>query len=196
MEFHEKLQALRKTHGLTQEAVAQALFVSRTAVSKWESGRGYPNIQSLKQLAKLFSVTVDELLSGEELLLVAETQTAQEKAQLRNRMCGLLDCIVAVLLFLPFFRQTVAGAVQSVSIWNLSQPASYLQLGFYAVLLSLPIVGVLLLIPGISGRWLSAVSILLSTVGILLFIVSLQPYGAAFLFVLLGGKVFLWIKRH
>ena len=51
MEFNEKLQKLRKGKGLTQEELAQAIFVSRTAVSKWESGRGYPNIDSLKELA-------------------------------------------------------------------------------------------------------------------------------------------------
>ncbi|MBR7039698.1 MAG: helix-turn-helix transcriptional regulator, partial [Oscillospiraceae bacterium] len=42
MEFSEKLQTLRKKKGLTQEELAQALFVSRTAISKWESGKGYP----------------------------------------------------------------------------------------------------------------------------------------------------------
>ena len=44
MEFSEKLQELRKSRNLTQEELAEALFVSRTAVSKWESGRGYPSI--------------------------------------------------------------------------------------------------------------------------------------------------------
>lgn len=54
MEFNEKLQELRKKKGLTQEELAEALFVSRTAVSKWESGRGYPNIDSLKAVARFF----------------------------------------------------------------------------------------------------------------------------------------------
>ena len=49
MEFGEKLRQLRKSRGLTQEELADALYVSRTAVSKWESGRGYPGIDSLKE---------------------------------------------------------------------------------------------------------------------------------------------------
>ena len=49
MEFNEKLQELRKSKGLTQEELAKELYVSRTAISKWESGRGYPNIDSLKE---------------------------------------------------------------------------------------------------------------------------------------------------
>lgn len=54
MEFNEKLQQLRKKNNLTQEQLAEQLFVSRTAVSKWESGKGYPNIESLKSISKLF----------------------------------------------------------------------------------------------------------------------------------------------
>ena len=50
MEFNEKLQKLRKGKKLTQEELAQDLFVSRTAISKWESGRGYPSIDSLKEI--------------------------------------------------------------------------------------------------------------------------------------------------
>ena len=68
MEFNEKLQELRKQKGLTQDELAKKLYVSRTAVSKWELGRGYPNIESLKAIAKFFSVTVDELLSSNEIL--------------------------------------------------------------------------------------------------------------------------------
>ena len=72
MEFHEKLQELRKTKGLTQEELAEVLYVSRTAISKWESGRGMPNIESLKAIAKFFGIIVDVLLSSEEVLGIAE----------------------------------------------------------------------------------------------------------------------------
>ena len=68
MEFNEKLQQLRTGKNLTQEQLAEQLYVSRTAISKWESGKGYPNIESLKCISKFFSVTIDELLSGEELI--------------------------------------------------------------------------------------------------------------------------------
>ena len=64
-DVYEKLQQLRKHKGLTQEELAERLYVSRTAVSKWESGRGYPSIDSLKEISKFFSVTIDELLSSE-----------------------------------------------------------------------------------------------------------------------------------
>ena len=67
MEFNEKLQNLRKQKGLTQEELAEALYVSRTAISKWESGRGYPSIDSLKLIAGYFSITIDELLTGSEV---------------------------------------------------------------------------------------------------------------------------------
>ena len=72
MEFHEKLQELRKHRGLTQEELAEILFVSRTAVSKWESGRGMPSIDSLKDISAYFSVSIDDLLSGEKLILLSK----------------------------------------------------------------------------------------------------------------------------
>ena len=74
MEFNEKLQELRKSKGLTQEELAEALYVSRTAVSKWESGRGYPNIDSLKEISRFFCVTIDELICPEERISGAEEE--------------------------------------------------------------------------------------------------------------------------
>lgn len=80
MEFNRKLQELRKQKGITQEELAEALFVSRTAISKWESGRGYPSIESLKAISRYYSVSIDELLSDDEILTIAE-ETARQKVR-------------------------------------------------------------------------------------------------------------------
>ena len=120
MEFNEKLQQLRKNKGLTQEELAERLFVSRTAVSKWESGRGYPGIDSLKELSKLFGVTIDELLSGSELLTIAEEDNRKNENYIRDMVFGLLDISVIILFFLPFFGQKLENAVQEVSLFELA----------------------------------------------------------------------------
>ncbi len=67
MRFGEKLRKLRCEYGMTQEELAQRLFVSRSAVSKWETDAGYPNIESLKQLSHLFGMSIDELISDEDI---------------------------------------------------------------------------------------------------------------------------------
>ena len=56
---------LRKQHNLTQAALAQKINVSSKAVSKWETGLGYPEITLLPQIAAVFGVSVDYLITGE-----------------------------------------------------------------------------------------------------------------------------------
>ena len=60
MEFHEKLQELRKQKGLTQEELAFTMGVSSQAVSKWESGQSCPDIALLPALADLFGITISD----------------------------------------------------------------------------------------------------------------------------------------
>ena len=61
-----------------------------TAISKWESGKGYPNIESLKCNSKFFSVTIDELLSGEELITLAETENRSNLKKIYSFIYGCL----------------------------------------------------------------------------------------------------------
>lgn len=91
MEFHEKLQELRKSRGLTQVELAEDLYVSRTAISKWESGRGYPSIDSLKEISNYFSVTIDDLLSSEKLLSIAQTENKSNIRSICDLLLGILD---------------------------------------------------------------------------------------------------------
>ena len=103
MEFNEKLQELRKNKGLTQEELANALFVSRTAVSKWESGRGYPSIDSLREISRFFSVTIDELICPDEIISAAENEKKEFISRNTSLVFGLLDVFMAVLLLMPVF---------------------------------------------------------------------------------------------
>ena len=199
MEFNKKLQELRKQKGLTQEELADALYVSRTAISKWESGRGYPNIDSLKAIAKFFSVTIDDLLSGGEILTIAETDHNQKETHFRDLVFGLLDCSVAMFLFLPFFGQKAEETVRGVSLLSLTETAPYLKTLYFIAVTGIVVSGVLTLalqncqkIFWVRSRYKT--SITLHAAGTILFMVSLQPYAAAFLFIFLMIKLLMLIK--
>lgn len=201
MEFNEKLQELRKNKGLTQEELAEILFVSRTAISKWESGRGYPNIESLKAIAKLFSITVDELLSGEELLNIAEQDNKQRENHIRDLIFGLLDISALSLLFLPFFAQKTDNIIKAVSLLSLTSISPYLKVIYFCVVGFLVLYGILTLALQTNEHtfWVlnkSKISLILNLVLILLFIISLQPYAAIFLFIFLIIKIFLLLKNR
>ena len=111
MEFHEKLQELRKSKGLTQEELAEVLYVSRTAISKWESGRGYPSIDSLKCIANYFSVTIDDLLSGEKLISIAEKENKSNIRNMCDLLYGIVDLFSFVLIILPLYPNTIDGYI-------------------------------------------------------------------------------------
>ena len=199
MELNEKLQELRKQKGLTQEELAEALYVSRTAISKWESGRGYPNIDSLKAIAKYFSVSIDELLSGEELLTVAEEDQKQKEKRSHSLIFGLLDLSVAMFFFLPFFGQRVNGLVQEVSLPALTECASWLRIAYYVLVIASVLWGILTLALQNYHNVLwekskTKVSLGIHCFGVVLFMFSLQPYAAAFLFLFLTIKVLMLIK--
>ena len=200
MEFQEKLQELRKQKGLTQEELAEALYVSRTAISKWESGRGYPNIDSLKTISKFFSVTIDELLSGEEVLTIAEEDQKQKESILRDMVFGLLDLSAAIVFFVPFFGQKADGYVQAVSLLLLAEIAPYLKAAYFVMVIGMVAFGIsTLVLQNYRGvfwvRNKRILSLLINTVTALLFIISSQPYAAAFVFLFLVIKVVILIKN-
>lgn len=201
MEFNEKLQELRKKKGLTQEELAAILFVSRTAISKWESGRGYPNIDSLKAIAAFYGVTIDQLLSGDELLTIAEEDTRKKAAHFCDLVFGLLDVSMALLLFLPFFGQKINAEIQAVSLISLTEISSWLRAIYFAAVTGMTIMGILTLALQNCSRvfWVkkkSMLSLAVNAIATLLFIISSQPYAAVFAFLFLAIKAFMLIRRQ
>ncbi|EOU2021123.1 TPA: helix-turn-helix transcriptional regulator [Clostridium perfringens] len=77
MGFNNKLKELRKEKNISQEQLAKELNISRQAISKWESGKAYPDIDNLILLRKIFGVSLDELIMEEEEK-VEENNSKQE----------------------------------------------------------------------------------------------------------------------
>jgi transcriptional regulator with XRE-family HTH domain len=201
MEFNEKLQLLRKQKGLTQEELGEILFVSRTAISKWESGRGYPNIDSLKEIAKFFGLTVDQLLSCDELLLVAEEDGKQKENKIRNLTFGLIDICALLFFILPLFSCKIGGSIREVSLINLVGKQEYLKITYTVFVAIIALYGV---IEVVLKNWQNSfwikykriISLVLSSLCVLLFAVSREAYATVICFVFLAikGLVFLKLK--
>lgn len=198
MEFNEKLQKLRTGEKLTQEELAEKLYVSRTAISKWESGRGYPSTDSLKAIAQYFHITIDELIGGEEMITLAEKDIEASNKKHLYLICGMLDCLTLLLLFLPVFGDGTAP-VSSVAVTAMTAVSSWLKTTFIVligitVLTGFTAVTVSSLDKPVWSQRLWTAGIVLSILGSMLFILSRQPYAGIFYLCILVTKGFLMQK--
>ena len=145
MELHEKLQQLRKQSGLTQDELAQKLFVSRTVISKWEAGQGIPSIDSMKEISKFFSVSIDVLLSDDEIPSPEEEAAPPTACPFHGLVFGLLDLSAATLLFLPLFAQRDVSPIRCVSLLSLGGVQPYLKFLYLLLVIGTAISGILAL---------------------------------------------------
>ena len=199
LELSEKLQELRRSRGLTQEELAEALYVSRTAVSKWESGRGTPSIDSLKEISRFFSVSVDELLSGEALVQIAEKENRSNLRSVCELLFGIVDLMSICLVLLPLYPEPTAGHVYAVSLLSYAQTGTVSRLLHW--LLSLGLVGlggakVLFTQRKIEKpqRAITLVSMALHIAAVLFLAMAREPYAVAMAFLLLVIKGALLLK--
>ena len=200
MEFNEKLQELRKSRGLTQEELAEALFVSRTAVSKWESGRGYPNLESLKQISRYFAVSIDELICPEEILSAAEDEKKESLDRILSLLCGALDLLPGLLLFLPVFGNG-QETPSSVSLFAITGLSAWIK-PVFAALIALTVLngicGVIIshLDKPVWNRHRLVTGLALSVAGTALFIMTRQPYAGVLSLTILVIKGWLLGRRR
>jgi len=198
MEFNEKLQELRKSKGLTQEELAEKLFISRTAISKWESGRGYPSLDSLKEIARFFSVTIDDLICSDEMISVAENEKREFADKYVSLICNVMDILPVILLFIPAFGNG-SGSSETVSLFGLSGITPWVKTVFVVI------IGITIL-NGICGAIIAnfnkpvwnrhrlVTGVILSTLSVTVFIVTRQPYAGIVCFAFLVIKGFLIAK--
>ncbi len=128
MTLAENLKYYREINGLTQDAVAHELHISRQSVSKWENGESYPSIDNLIMLRELFNLSIDELIMGENFLalpfsignsnpvrtkflkrpLLLSTLLSLFTLILTGSFLGGILCFIAVLFVSVFFFYTLA----------------------------------------------------------------------------------------
>lgn len=198
MEFNEKLQELRKSRGLTQEELAEALYVSRTAISKWESGRGYPSIDSLKGIAKFFSVTIDDLLSCEKIISIAERENKSNIQNICDLLYGFVDLMSITMIILPLYPNPADEYIYSVPLFAYSGSTSANRLIYWIMFISLIMLGAVKVLLNQAkiekGRkLLTRVSIVCSIAAIFFLAMTRQTYTvsiAFFLFILKGMLLF------
>ena len=199
MEFHEKLQSLRKSRGLTQEELAESLYVSRTAISKWESGRGLPSIDSLKEISVFFSISIDDLLSGEKLLFIAEKEN---KANIRN-ICdflwGMVDICSVILIIIPMYPNTMDDFVYSVNLFSYIQITSWNRILYWILFVSLIVIGIIkVLFTKLrlekGSKMVTKISLLISILSVLVLAMTKEVYALIVIFLLLIIKGVLFYR--
>lgn len=117
MELKERLAALRRERGLTQDELARAVGVTRQAVSKWERGVIAPSTVNLVALGRLYGVPLDELANGEPppkepaAVAVAEKPEEPPKETGRLRLAGAAVLAVCLLLVTVASVITIGSAI-------------------------------------------------------------------------------------
>lgn len=103
MELGQQLKAHRKELGISQDELAEKIFVSRQSISNWENNKTYPDIHTLLLLAETFGVSLDELIKG-DVEEMKEEINAQERAGFnRDSVCFTIFGIVTVLSIAPLY---------------------------------------------------------------------------------------------
>ena len=196
MEFNEKLQQLRKDRGLTQEELAEMLYVSRAAVSKWESARGWPSIDSLKDISAFFGVSIDDLLSGEKLISIAEKENKSNIRNICTMLFGVADLFSVLLVVLPLYPCRTDGFIYSVNLFNHTQISAEIRIVYAVMFTSMVLIGLIITIKSKSDnnrniRPLMEISLTINSLLVLILGIGRQAYAVVVAFMLLAVKVII-----
>lgn len=200
MEFHEKLQRLRRDRGITQEELAADIYVSRTAVSKWESGRGYPSIDSLRDISRYFSVTIDELLSSETLLTIAEKDNKVKLQRIYDLLFSAADLCVLLLIVLPLYPKPIDGYVYGVNLMAYTEVSHTAILVYWIMFITLILIGVVKFLfikykQDKDTETISKFSIGLNLLITVFLIISGETYASVLMVIILIIKMMLLLKK-
>ena len=102
----KNIKRLRNAQGISQEALAEKLFISRQAVSSWENDRTQPDIEMIGKLAEVFNVSIEELIYGEKRKLELENEEPKQNNKLLIIIFSILGSLfvaIGIIFFIFFF---------------------------------------------------------------------------------------------
>lgn len=104
MDIGQKLKSARQNVNLTQEEVADRIFVSRQTISNWENGKTLPDIVSVIKLSDLYGISLDELLKGDQKMMKHFEESTNVVKSNQRLICAIVLNIVLFCLFLIIAR--------------------------------------------------------------------------------------------
>lgn len=129
------ISELRKEKNITQKQLAEILNVSDKAVSRWETGKGFPDVNLLVSLSEFFEVSVNELLAGKRIEnknlceiadknvidAVATKEKTVKKKNLQMVLCVLIFCVLLIPSFIPIMTYLVDNIITNISFENVTE---------------------------------------------------------------------------
>lgn len=196
MELSKKIKKIRNDNKLTQEQFAEKMLVSRTTVSKWENGTCYPSIDSLKYMSKTFNISLDKLLSNEEILEIANNENKSNISKYNSLLFSLLDIIRIIFIFLPLYSYKTNNFVYSVSLFNSNDLGLTLKIIFILFFIIYFIVGFIELILNYKERTpiINKISLFMDIISIFILSFTNQPYLIALMFIMFTIKIIMLLK--
>lgn len=123
--FSDKIKKLRLSKNLTQDQLAKLIYVSRSAVAKWEQNRGFPNIDALQRISEVFEVSVDELLSEKELKIIEVVNN--KKITVQRKIIIFLSILTSILL-ITFVTLTIIYHPRTISKYIESNSSDFVKI--------------------------------------------------------------------
>lgn len=196
MELSKKIKQIRNDNKLTQEQFAEKMLVSRTAVSKWENGTCYPSIDSLKYMSQTFNISLDKLLSSEEIMELAKTENQSNISKYNGLLFCLLDIVRIIFIFLPLYSYKTNDFVYSVSLFNSNDLGSILKIIFMLIYIMFLILGIIELIFNYKGNngLINKISLFLDVISIFILLFTKQPYVIALMFLIFIIKIVMLLN--
>ena len=163
-----------------------------------QEGRGYPSIDSLKEIASYFSVTIDDLLSGEKLISIAEKENKTNIRNMCDLLFGIVDTCVFLLIVLPLYPNTINGYIYSVNLFAYTEITSMNRIIYWGMFIFLIVSGAIKVILTKFNiekghKFITNISMVFHILIVLLLAMTREAYAitVAFLLLVIKGQLLL-----